>query len=135
MRRGKPIQRQPWQRPKPALTLHGSTIDPKLRELVYKRAGGLCECCGERLNPADYQCHHRKLRSRGGQDSATNLVALHGKCHTRIHGHPHWSEEHGFMVGSREDPKTVAVALHCAAWRLLTATGTYLDAETGGDAA
>lgn len=134
MKRGKPITRQPWQRPKPAVTLHGSLIDPKLRALVYSRAAGNCECCGGGLG-GDWQAHHRKLRSRGGQDSAANLVAVHPLCHRRIHGHPKWAEEHGFMCPSYEDPATYAVAIHGLAWRLLTATGTYLDAETGGDAA
>jgi hypothetical protein len=132
VKRGKPIQRHPWQAPMPRVNHRGSTIDTELRALVYRRAGGLCECCGERLRLADYQCHHRKLRSRGGQDSAANLCALHGRCHTRVHGHPAWATEHGFQVPSGDDPAMVAIALHGAAWRLLTPTGNYRDAETGG---
>lgn len=124
------LQRAPWQAPKPAVTVKGSTIDPKLRELVRLRANGCCELCGERL-PAHWECHHRKLRSRGGQDSAANLLALDFGCHRRVHGHPKWSESQGFMVASTEDPATEPFALHGRAWRLLTTAGTYRDAESG----
>jgi hypothetical protein len=124
------IHRAPWQTPPPRLTLRGSTIDPELRRLVHARANGMCECCGERLG-GDWQAHHRKLRSRGGQDSACNLVALHPLCHRRVHSHVKWATDHGFQVPSTEDPATYAVAVHCSAWRLLNHDGTYTDAETG----
>lgn len=121
MKRGKSIDRAPWQRPKP-VAHYGKEIDQKLREQVFTRANYLCECCGEPLGRAD-------------QDSVCNLVALHSLCHRRIHDHPAWATEHGFMVPTSDDPATVAIALHCAAWRLLSLSGGYIDAETGGDAA
>lgn len=123
------IGRAPWQRPKPAVTRFGSTIDPELRALIRERAGGGCECCGDRLSPI-FQAHHRKLRSRGGQDSAANLVALCGLCHKRVHSHVTWATEHGFMVASSDDPALVPVAVRCESWQLLAFAGTYQTAET-----
>lgn len=129
------IEPPPWVQPRPRGADRGSAIDRDVRDTVWKRARYCCECCGEPLVRRDYQAHHRKLRSRGGEDSAANLVALHPLCHRRIHDHPAWATEHGWMVPTNDDPATVAVALHGAAWRLLTAAGGYLDAETGNDAA
>lgn len=120
----------PWARPKMAGKRGLSTIDRPLRELIRTRAGGCCECCGERL-PWPFEAHHRKLRSRGGQDSACNLAALCGLCHRRIHGHPKWAAENGFMVASGDDPALAAMLVRCESWRLLTVDGLYLDAETG----
>lgn len=122
------IGRAPWQRPKPAVTRFGSTIDPELRALIRERAGGRCECCGDRLSPI-FQAHHRKLRSRGGQDSAANLVALCGLCHKRVHSHVTWATEHGFMVASSDDPALVPVAVRCESWQLLGYDGTYKTTE------
>ena len=120
----RPIARAPWQRPRPALTLRGSMTDPALRRLVRARAGGQCECCGDALS-LTFQAHHRKLRSRGGQDSAANLLALCGLCHRRIHNRVAWATEHGFIVSAYDDPATAPVAVRCESWRLLTPDGTY----------
>ena len=122
------IRRAPWQRPRPVVTKRGSLIDPALRDLVRTRAGGLCECCGDRLSPI-FQCHHRKLRSRGGQDSAANLVALCGLCHRRVHSHVAWATDQGFIVSANDDPASVAVAVHLSSWRLLTPDGKYVAGE------
>ena len=122
------LSRAPWQRPKPAVTVHGSTIDPKLRALVRDRAGGMCECCGDRLS-AIFQCHHRKLRSRGGQDSACNLVALCGLCHRRLHSHVRFATEHGFIVSAYDDPASVPLLLHLDRSVFLAIDGTYKAAE------
>lgn len=122
------ITRAPWQRPAPALTLRGSTVDPALRRLVRARSGGTCECCGDPLSLI-FQAHHRKLRSRGGQDSAANLLALCGLCHRRIHNRVAWASEHGFIVSAYDDPATVAVAIGCDSWSLLTPDGRYVATE------
>lgn len=123
-----PIRRAPWQRPKPAVAKFGSTIDPALRQLVRDRAGGLCECCGDRLSPI-FQAHHRKLRSRGGQDSACNLAALCGLCHRRIHLRVSWATEQGFIVSAFKDPARVPMAVRCDEWRLLGVDGRYLPVD------
>lgn len=129
--RTKPIQRAPWQRPANSrIAKPGSTIDADLRRLVLERDNWTCVCCGERLEPG-WQCHHRKLRSRGGSDSASNLIALCAHCHRRIHGHPKWATAHGFMVSAYDDPATQPVAYRLETWRLLRHDGRLIDVETG----
>lgn len=121
--------RVPWaQRDKTAVVPKAGFIDPKLRRLVYDRAGGCCECCGERLEGA-WECHHRKLRSRGGQDSAANLVALYHHCHRRLHNHNNFATEHGFIVSAYADPASVPLFLHLDRHVYLTATGDYRAGE------
>lgn len=120
------IARAPWQRPAPAVARY--SIAPELRALIRERAGGRCECCGDRLSPI-FQAHHRKLRSRGGQDSAANLLALCGLCHRRIHSHVAWATEHGLIVSATDDPALVPVTVRCETWRLLTPDGGYRMAE------
>jgi hypothetical protein len=130
VKRGQPIRRQPWQKPKPVTTLRETLIDPDLRALVRRRANGCCELCGDHLGP-DWHAHHRQLRSRGGKDTAVNLVALCSFDHRKVHSHPAWSSEMGWMVSAYDDPATVAVAVLGRTWRLLTPDGTYRNAETG----
>jgi hypothetical protein len=124
VKRGKPIQAAPWQQKHKPIARPGSTIDPALRQQVREREHSCCALCGEPL-PAVWECHHRKLRSRGGTDSICNLIALDNACHRRVHGHPAWALEHGFMVSTYEDPATVPVAVHLSSWRLLLPDGTY----------
>lgn len=121
-----PIQAQPWKRRVKPVARPGSTIDAALRQTVRSRAGGRCELCAEPLGAA-FECHHRKLRSRGGLDSACNLLALDGLCHRRVHSHVTWATEHGFLVAGHDDPATVPVAVHLTGWRLLTPSGTYRE--------
>lgn len=124
----RPLKRKPtppwWNKPK-AITRFG-ILDPNLRRQVFARAGGECECCGDRLRQV-WEAHHRKFRSRGGQDSIVNLAALCLLCHRRIHNHDVWATEHGYSVPSTEDPASVPMALHGVLFRLLTADGGYLE--------
>jgi hypothetical protein len=120
------IRPAPWKPRAPRLPRPG-LIEPALRQLVRARAGDCCELCGERLGAA-WECHHRKLKSRGGQDSAANLLALCSTCHRRCHGHVAWATEHGFIVASHDDPQFVPVALHLSCWVLLHHDGTYREA-------
>jgi hypothetical protein len=123
MKRTKPISAAPWkQRQKPAEK--PGLIDPALRARVLAREHGCCALCGERL-PAVWECHHRKLKSRGGEDDITNLVALDMLCHRRAHSHPAWALEHGFMVSTYADPAETPVAIHLTSWRLLLPDGSY----------
>lgn len=87
--------------------------DAAVRE-VLERAGGYCEACGmPRLDGrGDTELHHRQARGMGGSkgrdlDVAINLLALHPQCHGKIHGHPRWSRDHGFIVPSWADPAGV----------------------------
>lgn len=78
-------------------------------EAVTERSGGLCEGCGRNRAEA---IHHRLYRSRGGEDTIPNLMALcgrsnvdgcHGVAHTLIGEHLGWS------VRSGNDPAVVPV--------------------------
>lgn len=125
MKRRKTIRPAPWER-RPPRVPYAKQIDPALRAEVHRRAGGRCELCAQQLGHV-WEAHHRKLRSRGGQDSVCNLVALCPTCHRRCHSHNLWATEQGFIVSSYDDPATVPVALHLDRWVLLTLTG-YRDA-------
>jgi hypothetical protein len=122
-RRGRSIPARPFDLPKSSAR-RPHQVAPELREAVFARAGGLCELCGERLQ-ADWHWHHRKLRSRGGEDSVSNGVALHPLCHRRVHGHVAWAESVGLMVRSTDDPGRIRLALHGETWVRLVADGTY----------
>lgn len=81
----------------------------KLRDAIYERAGGLCDCCGQWMDPDAFDAHHRQLRSRGGKDTIGNLVALRHECHMLAHQHPMRATERGLMVPSWVNPATVPV--------------------------
>ena len=85
-------------------------MDKKVIKLVEERAGGYCEVCGTPALPS-MALHHRKLRSRGGQHSAANLIRVHHGCHnlktTSIHLNPERSSQKGWMVGSWQNPSDV----------------------------
>lgn len=115
MTRSRPIQRAPWVSKSKPIAKPGSTIDPALRRQVRDRAEGSCELCGDRLGPV-WECHHRKLRSRGGQDSVCNLVALCGTCHRRCHSHVSWATAQGFILGATADPARERLALRLDRW-------------------
>jgi len=78
-------------------------IPKKVRDLVSVRAQGRCEGCG---GYADLELHHRKFRSRGGQHTASNLVALCGwGNHTGCHGKAHSAEPpRGWALRSWQTP-------------------------------
>ena len=104
-------------------------VDPvwsAVRRVVWARCGGRCEFSGERLDPATWQCHHRKFRSRGGQHSAANAVALTPTAHRGVHRRgQRIAEERGFVVGSTADPSTTPVRLFDGRLVRLTSTGGY----------
>lgn len=77
---------------------------------LQARARGRCECCGSRLPPGIGVRHHRQLRSQGGVDSLENLLLLLPEHHAdRVHAHPAWAREHGFIVGMSMDPATTPI--------------------------
>ena len=83
-------------------------MDKAVVRLVCERAGHYCEVCGK-VEEQTMALHHRKLKSRGGEDSASNLIRIHHKCHTygkkSIHLNPMMAEKNGWMVGSWQDPQ------------------------------
>jgi hypothetical protein len=107
-------------------------MKPELREQIFQRSGGYCEACGGSLE-ANWAAHHRLLRSRGGKDSVTNLVALHHKCHNlsrpSVHLDPAWATERGLMCPSWEDPACLPLTLPSGVIVLLTDDGGYATWE------
>ena len=73
-------------------------MDADLRAAVLARDGYRCRRCRQ---PAE-SIHHRLPRSRGGDDSPLNLVALCGSgttgCHGLIEAHPEWARMEGWTV-------------------------------------
>ena len=68
---------------RPRLRLDREAYRELCRE-VLERDGWRCQSCGR---TEDLQVHHIKPRSRLGDDSAENLIALCVKCHQDAHGH------------------------------------------------
>ncbi|WP_345264656.1 HNH endonuclease signature motif containing protein [Nocardioides nanhaiensis] len=93
-------------------------MDADLRTSIFVRAGGCCDRCGRGMDPDAWECHHRKLRSRGGEDSFANLVALCSTCHGWAHANPAEATDRGLIVPSWADPGTVPVWRHARAWWL-----------------
>jgi hypothetical protein len=68
--------------PKPARATQ--TIPPAVRRAVSLRDHGQCRVPGCR-NAVFLDLHHRKLRSRGGENTTENLVTLCGAHHRAVH--------------------------------------------------
>ena len=54
----------------------------RLHRQILERDGWRCQVCGSSEN---LQVHHRKLRSRSGDDAEENLITLCAHCHAQIH--------------------------------------------------
>lgn len=102
------------------------------RRLVFERAGGRCERCSFGLGLL-WECHHRKLRSQGGDWSLANLLALHPACHSlqpgSVHLEPKVSYGSGFLVKREDEPRDTPVLLHGKRLVLLSPCGLYVDVE------
>lgn len=87
----------------------------EIANAVIKRANGYCESCGNPL-AEDFALHHRKLRSRGGDDCVSNLIAVHHHCHNlgtdSIHLKPKDATLKGFMCPSWEQPENYPMWLY-----------------------
>ena len=82
-------------------------MDQKIVSVVEDRAAGYCEVCGYPAQ-SSMALHHRKLKSRGGKDTPSNLIRVHHGCHNlrtdSIHLNPKKAEQLGHMVPSWKDP-------------------------------
>ena len=109
-------------------------MDTKLRELVFNRSKGYCERCAIPIHLDNFALHHRKLKSRGGKDTADNLVALHHHCHNlgtdSVHLNPGEATRRGLMVASWDDPANIPVTLDDESQVILSPNGTYLTVGT-----
>jgi hypothetical protein len=111
-------------------------IPKPVRQLVWDRAGGLCEKCGLGLIQSanfSYSNHHRLLKSRGGQDTVDNLALLcgsgttgcHGLVHNPLRGNETAPVDEGWIVESGTNPQVVPVR-HWSGRRLhLLPDGNY----------
>lgn len=102
-------------------------MDKKVVALVQSRAGNYCEVCGGVAEPS-MALHHRKLKSRGGKDTASNLIQIHHKCHNlgtySIHMQPEVAERKGHMVSSWDEPHETPFTLPDGSKVLLNDDGT-----------
>ena len=80
-----------------------------VRPVIYERAGGVCEVCRVGIWFTTFEAHHRKLRTRGGDDSPENLLALCSRCHKWVHDNPAEATALGYMVSSWDDPKDIPI--------------------------
>lgn len=108
----------------------------ELREKILTRCQGYCEKCGFGLTE-DFALHHRKLRSRGGQDTIENLVALHHKCHNlgtdSVHMNIKVATLSGHIVPRHADPQDYPLHLPNGEIVTLSTEGTYIYLERRKD--
>lgn len=99
-------------------------------ESLLARSDGRCESCGMPLpsNTSEWDRHHRQSR-RFGDNSLSNLVALHPNCHVispwSVHQRPTWATEQGLTVPSWSRPLSAALWLPDGRLVYLTDEGTY----------
>ncbi|ORA02137.1 hypothetical protein BST17_24825 [Mycolicibacterium bacteremicum] len=100
---------------------------PAVKAIVYERAGGLCERCGN--HHTDVQYHHRRPRGSGGSRRAdTNLPAncllLGASCHHATEMGRTTAYEFGWLVRQGHNPSEVPV-FRRGAWVLLDNDGGF----------
>jgi hypothetical protein len=76
----------------------GQVTYAECREIVWRREGQACGCCGRRLELAAVHAHHRRMRSTGRLDCACNLLATCARCHEQIHRSPADARRSGLLV-------------------------------------
>ena len=94
MMRRTPLARKSRLARRARLTYRPRRIPALVRMEVRLRAGGWCERCGAQ----GHHLHHRRPRSRGGADTADNLVLLCWRCHAWVHDHPAQAKAEGWLA-------------------------------------
>lgn len=142
MKRGQPLRRTTALRsnvlrrttPKPRTSRDtGPTRD--VRAIVWARANGCCERCGQRITDNMYSSvHHRKARGLGGSSDArlnepSNLVLLCGSgttdCHGFVESHRNDAHRVGWLLWRNADARRVPVDIYGRGPTLLSDDGTY----------
>ncbi|AXH69837.1 HNH endonuclease [Mycobacterium phage Krakatau] len=101
---------------------------PEVKELIWERAHGRCERCGEYAS--DATAHHRRPRGLGSsRREDTNLPSnagwLCGACHRHVESYRAQAFAEGWLVRQSQSPITVPV-LYRGNWVLLDDDGnTY----------
>jgi 5-methylcytosine-specific restriction endonuclease McrA len=95
-----------------------SKVPEKNRAKVIQRAKGRCEACGIGIAT---DIHHRQRRREGGHE-VTNLIWVDRTCHDRIHAHPEWAQQHGWIVPTWGDYAAAPLKVG-GRWSLLTPEG------------
>lgn len=105
-------------------------MDKQIAKTVLERANGYCERCGK---VADLALHHRKLKSRGGKDEISNLVAVCHNCHNlgsdSIHLNPQIATLKGWMVPTYATPEDFPLHLADGNIVRLDNQGNYIQIE------
>lgn len=109
-------------------------IKQSIVDLVIARAAGYCEKCGS-VAAESMALHHRKLKSRGGKDSVSNLIYVHHGCHNlgtdSIHLNPGYSANKGWMVGSWQEPNETPMFLPDGRLVILEENGKITEIKEG----
>lgn len=98
--------------------------------LVMGRQGGMCEAGSPDCSGHAEEWHHRQFRSRGGDDTPENGLAVCYNCHRWIEHHIAEATENGWAVHSWDDPADVPV-LSRGRWVHLDGTGVHPIHEGG----
>lgn len=99
------------------------------RRTIWGRCKGHCELCGCALGFESMHSHHRLLRSAGGKDCPSNLLALCYRDHMHtIHAHPTRAMENGWIISRYEkfSPAEVPVVLKAGTFLLDSQGGTVV---------
>lgn len=98
------------------------------KSLVRTRDGHRCQRCGVSIVDIPSSIHHRKLRSQGGQDDASNMIRMCGTGTTGCHGWAHHNRslalQDGWIVYRIDNPAEVPVRTLEHGWVLLGDDGS-----------
>lgn len=102
MKRTPLVRKTPLKRTPSIRKANPRTSIPKtIRDRVRLRSRGRCEFVWVDGNRCDHNaevCHHRLMRSAGGQHTVENLLDVCHKHHRYIHSHPELSYEQGWLL-------------------------------------
>jgi hypothetical protein len=119
------------------VTDRGKAVPERIKAVVDDRDKQQDRLTGQFLGGAR-NLHHRKLRSRGGENTVPNLITLSGSgttgSHGWVHAHPAAATRLGFIVPSWiDDPADVPVLVQTGPrwkrWVRLQANGHVLPLE------
>ena len=81
------------------------TLTIREKKILYTRAKGKCELCGETIDFLEMQVGHKTAASRGGSATLRNTVALCFKCNNTM-GTDSWESIHKKLGKQTADMKT-----------------------------